>query len=60
MHCLYQKDERTLPGNLQNSKYTLFLLFPPSPKCSVSRYLPHFFLLLSLYSLVSCETFASR
>jgi hypothetical protein len=42
MHCLYQKDEGTLPGNLQNRKYK-FLAH--SPNCSVSHYLPTFFLL---------------
>jgi hypothetical protein len=36
MRYLYQKDERALPGNLQNQKYS----FLHPPKCTVSHYLP--------------------
>jgi hypothetical protein len=42
MHDLYQKDERAMPGNLQNSRYN----FLPFPKCSLS--LPPHFLFFSL------------
>jgi hypothetical protein len=45
MHYLYQKDERAMPGNLQNWKYNVLL---PPKKCSVCYYLPIFF----LFSLV--------
>jgi hypothetical protein len=34
MRCLYQKDERALPGNLQNRKYRFFVSY--SRKCSLS------------------------
>jgi hypothetical protein len=39
MHYLYQGDERALPGNLQNRRYSFL---PPPPKCSVCHYLPTF------------------
>jgi hypothetical protein len=29
MRCLYQKDERALPGNLQTRKYRFFLFYAP-------------------------------
>jgi hypothetical protein len=44
MRCLYQKDERALPGNLQNKKYRFF------PILNVVAYLSllcHFSLSLS-------------
>jgi hypothetical protein len=43
MRCLYQKDERALPGNIQNRKYSFFLSY--SPKVLCLSLLPHFFLL---------------
>jgi hypothetical protein len=52
MRCLYQKDERALPGNLQNQKYRFFL---SSSKCSVSDYFPHFSLSLSQEETVGRE-----
>jgi hypothetical protein len=45
MGCLYQKDERALPGNLLNRIYRFFLSYP---KCSVFHY---FTTSLSLSSL---------
>jgi hypothetical protein len=45
MRCLYQKDERTLPGNLQSRKYRFFLSYS---KCSVSHYFPPLSLSLSV------------
>jgi hypothetical protein len=51
MHYLYQKDERALPGNLQNRKYSFLL--PTLPKSSVSHYFTAFFLFFfSLNELV--------
>jgi hypothetical protein len=35
MRCLYQEDERALPGNLLNRIYRFFLSYP---KCSVFHY----------------------
>jgi hypothetical protein len=46
MNYLYQKDKRALPGNLQTRRYNFL---SPSPKYSVSQYLPTFSL-----SLVTC------
>jgi hypothetical protein len=43
MCCLYQKDERALPGNLQNRKYRFFLSYSPPDLVSLTT--PHFFLL---------------
>jgi hypothetical protein len=49
MRCLYQKDERALPGNLQNRKDSFFLSY--SPKMLCLSLLPHFFLLSLSLSL---------
>jgi hypothetical protein len=46
MHYLYQKDERALPGNLQNQRYSFL---PPSPNVSlITPTPPTHFLSLSL------------
>jgi hypothetical protein len=36
MRCLYQKDERALPGNLQNRKYSFFLSYSPQNVVSLT------------------------
>jgi hypothetical protein len=54
MHCLYQKDERALPGNLQNRKDSFFLSYSP-PKSNVSHYFPISFFSLSLSLSLSKE-----
>jgi hypothetical protein len=46
MRCLYQKDKRALPGNLENRKYKM-LSYSPPPNVVSLHYFPASFFSLS-------------
>jgi hypothetical protein len=49
MRCLYKKDERALPENLQNRKYSFFLSYSPQNVVSLTTPISFFSLSLSLF-----------
>jgi hypothetical protein len=54
MRYLYQKDERALPGNLQNRKYSF--LFPPPPNVGSLTTSPLSSLSLGKWGACVCRT----